>query len=190
MFRSPAACKSRAGEGGFDGSGSGGDLGNGGKTGGERVGLVGVHLIWVGQPPRGGVQAQQQAQQQQAQQNQQQQGQQQQQGGGQGGGAFSPIDPSLPQTPCGSSLVNAVEQRVAMTMNTSLAQIQRPMAEGILRDYLVLFRNLAELARVRGIGCGGDGKGVDGGGVLPWHCLVALRGVGGLQSTFGDLDRN
>ncbi|KAE9971501.1 hypothetical protein BLS_004418 [Venturia inaequalis] len=178
MFRSPAACKSRPGvTEGFEGNGSG-DVGSGGGVKDERVGLVGVHLIWVGQPPRGGVQAQQAQQQQQ--QNQQG-GAQQSQQGGQG---FSPIDPSLPQTPGASIPANEAGQRATMT-TTNQPQIHRSMADSILKDYLVLFRNLAELARVRGVG---DGDGVEGEGVLPWHCLVALRGVRGLQRTFGNLN--
>lgn len=178
MFRSPAACKSRPGvTEGFEGNGSR-DVGSGGGVKDERVGLVGVHLIWVGQPPRGGVQAQQAQQQQQ--QNQQG-GAQQSQQGGQG---FSPIDPSLPQTPGASIPANEAGQRATMT-TTNQPQIHRSMADSILKDYLVLFRNLAELARVRGVG---DGDGVEGEGVLPWHCLVALRGVRGLQRTFGNLN--
>lgn len=197
MFRSPAACKSRPSvTEGFEGNGSG-DVGSGGRSKDERVGLVGVHLIWVGQPPRGVLQAQQAAQQQQQQQQQNQQGggQQQNQGGQVGGGqqAFSPIDPSLPQTPGGTSQTNneAGQQRGTMTTSTtSQPQIHRSMADSILKDYLGMFRNLAELARVRGVGFGfgdGDGKGVEGDGVLPWHCLVALRGVEGLEGVFGSV---
>ncbi|QDS72487.1 hypothetical protein FKW77_010008 [Venturia effusa] len=184
MFRSPTAGKSCCGGiEGFEANGSGDASFGGSKAMEDRVGLVGVHLIWVGQPPRGGVQAQQQAQQQQ----QQNQGQQQQTVGGQGGGAhqpFSPIDPSLPQTPGATSQVNTVEQRGTST--TSQPQIHRNMADSILKDYLVLFRNLAELAKVRGVGCGA--RGVEGEGVLPWHCLVALRGAKGLEGVFGSLD--
>lgn len=186
MFRSPAACKSRPGAiEGFEGNGSG-DVGFERKAKNDRVGLVGVHLIWVGQPPRG-VQAHQQAQ-QQAQHNQQGGGPQQNPGGQVGGGqAFSPIDPLLPQTPVANSLAHDSGQRGTVS-TTNQPQIHRGMADSILKDYLVLFRNLAELARVRGVGCGG--KGVEREGVLPWHCLVALRGVGGLEGVFGNLDRN
>ncbi|TID13244.1 hypothetical protein E6O75_ATG10317 [Venturia nashicola] len=178
MFRSPAACKRRPGvTENFEGNGSG-DVESVGRAKDDRVGLVGVHLIWVGQPPRG-MQAQQQQQ-----QNQQGGGQQNQGGQSTGQQAFSPIDPSLPQTPGAGTTSNEAGQRGSMA-STNQPQIHRSMADSILKDYLVLFRNLAELARVRGVG---GGKGIEGEGVLPWHCLVALRGVEGLQRTFGNLN--
>lgn len=180
MFRSPAACKSRPSvTEGLEGNASG-DFGLGERGKDEKVGLVGVHLIWVGQPPRGSALAQQA---QQHQQNQQGAGQQSQ--GGQAGGAqaFPLIDPSLPQTPGANTPANEAGQRGTVTTNQP--QIHRSMADSILKDYLVLFRNLAELARVRGIT---GAKGVEREGVLPWHCLVALRGVEGLQRTFGNLN--
>lgn len=164
MFRSPAASRSKSGVVSEEE---------------KRVGLVGVHLIWVGQPARGGVQAQQQ----QLQQQQQQQGQNQNQQG------FPPIDPSLPQTPGSGGAGGSnggTSQSPPQNPTTSQSQIHRPMADSILRDYLVLFRNLAELGRVRGVGGGTETDG-ELEGVLPWHVLVALRGVRGLQGVFGTL---
>jgi len=50
----------------------------------------------------------------------------------------------------------------------------RGTCESILREYLVMFRGLGLLARVRGVrGCRG--------GVVPWHVGVAVRGVRGLE---------
>lgn len=50
----------------------------------------------------------------------------------------------------------------------------RGTCESILREYLVMFRGLGLLARVRGVrGCRG--------GVVPWHVGVVVRGVGGLE---------
>ncbi|KAF2398873.1 hypothetical protein EJ06DRAFT_583484 [Trichodelitschia bisporula] len=57
--------------------------------------------------------------------------------------------------------------------------VPKGTAEGMLKEYLVLWRGLALLARVRGLR-GGGARG------LPWHVLVALRGVEGLEGVLGE----
>jgi mediator of RNA polymerase II transcription subunit 13 len=126
--------------------------------------LVGVHLVWVGTSPRPNQQNQQQSQ-QQAQATA-------------GSSPFSPIDASAPPTPGSAAAPQNVAPTGSQNMGTS---IPRTTADSILREYLGLFRNLGTLARARGIG--GTLRGA-----LPWHAVVALRGVQGLEETFGNLN--
>lgn len=56
--------------------------------------------------------------------------------------------------------------------------VSKPHADGVLREYLGHFRNLALLAKVRGLD---DGRA----GLVPWHVLVAVRAVEGLDAVYG-----
>jgi len=56
--------------------------------------------------------------------------------------------------------------------------VAKGLADGLLREFLVLFRNLALLAKVRELG---DQKA----GLVPWHILVASKAVDGLDAVYG-----
>jgi mediator of RNA polymerase II transcription subunit 13 len=58
------------------------------------------------------------------------------------------------------------------------SSVSKPHADGVLREYLGHFRNLALLAKVRGLD---DGRA----GLLPWHILVVVRAVEGLDAVYG-----
>ena len=58
------------------------------------------------------------------------------------------------------------------------SSVSKPHADGVLREYLGHFRNLALLAKVRNLD---DGRA----GLVPWHVLVAVRAVEGLDAVYG-----
>lgn len=58
------------------------------------------------------------------------------------------------------------------------ATVSKGLADSLLREFLVLFRNLALLAKVRDIK---DWMG----GLIPWHVLVASKAVDGLDAVYG-----
>jgi mediator of RNA polymerase II transcription subunit 13 len=58
------------------------------------------------------------------------------------------------------------------------SSVSKLHADGVLREYLAHFRGLALLARVRGVD---DGRA----GLVPWHVLVAVRAVEGLDAVYG-----
>jgi mediator of RNA polymerase II transcription subunit 13, fungi type len=56
--------------------------------------------------------------------------------------------------------------------------VAKSLADGLLREFLTLFRNLALLAKVRDVR---DYKA----GLVPWHVLVASKAVDGLDAVYG-----
>jgi mediator of RNA polymerase II transcription subunit 13, fungi type len=56
--------------------------------------------------------------------------------------------------------------------------VAKGLADGLLREFLILFRNLALLAKVRDMR---DWKA----GLVPWHVLVASKAVDGLDAVYG-----
>jgi mediator of RNA polymerase II transcription subunit 13 len=56
--------------------------------------------------------------------------------------------------------------------------VPKTTTDGILREYLGLFRNLGLLAKVRGM----TGSRT---GLIPWHILAAVKAVEGLDLVFG-----
>jgi mediator of RNA polymerase II transcription subunit 13 len=56
--------------------------------------------------------------------------------------------------------------------------VSKGLADSLLREFLILFRNLALLAKVRDIK---DWKG----GLVPWHVLIASKAVDGLDAVYG-----
>jgi mediator of RNA polymerase II transcription subunit 13 len=58
--------------------------------------------------------------------------------------------------------------------------LPKATADSILRDYLGIYRGLGTLARARGL------KGAKR-GLLPWHVVVAKRGVEGLENVYGGI---
>ncbi|KAF2669985.1 hypothetical protein BT63DRAFT_227266 [Microthyrium microscopicum] len=65
----------------------------------------------------------------------------------------------------------------AVVLNSS-SNVPKVASDNIMREILGPFRNLALLAKVRGLK---DGKG----GIIPWHILAALKGVEGLDAVYG-----
>jgi mediator of RNA polymerase II transcription subunit 13, fungi type len=58
------------------------------------------------------------------------------------------------------------------------SMVAKSQADGLLREFLILFRNLALLAKVREVK---DWKA----GLVPWHVLVAAKAVDGLDVVYG-----
>jgi mediator of RNA polymerase II transcription subunit 13 len=127
----------------------------------QGYGLAAVHLLWIGTSPR--APSQSSSNQNQA-QNQNQNQSQNQNSTGQNVPSSSPTDP--PATP---TIVPASNNSNALPKATS---------DSILRDYLSIYRGLGTLARARGLE--GTRRGL-----LPWHVVVALRGVRGLERVYG-----
>jgi mediator of RNA polymerase II transcription subunit 13 len=69
-------------------------------------------------------------------------------------------------------------QETGMAPTSAMFQLSKVSADTILREYLGLFRNLALLAKVRGMS---DWMG----GVVPWHVLAAQRAADGLDRVYG-----
>jgi mediator of RNA polymerase II transcription subunit 13 len=123
--------------------------------------LVGVNLVWIGSSPRNN-----------------------------GGNAQSPQTQQSPQqslpssSPTEQGTGNMPSQAGPSTptggASTSSNNIPKATADGILKEYLTSYRNLGVLARARGL------RGTKR-GALPWHVVVALRGVEGLEIVYGRL---
>jgi mediator of RNA polymerase II transcription subunit 13, fungi type len=60
----------------------------------------------------------------------------------------------------------------------TMSALPKASTDTILREYLGMFRNLALLAKVRGMG---DWKA----GLIPWHVLAAMRAAHGLDRVYG-----
>lgn len=86
--------------------------------------------------------------------------------------AMSNIPPPSPAT--------AVSQQAGQ-LGGSANLWPKQALDGLLRDTMGTYRNLAVLARVKGL----RGVRAVGEGSLPWHILVSMRGVEGLEGAMG-----
>jgi len=83
-----------------------------------------------------------------------------------------------------SSVVSSVGPDTPPTTPSGASATGNPSAvpkaasDNIMRESLAYLRNLALLAKVRGVK---DGKA----GLIPWHALIAARGVDGLDGVYG-----
>jgi mediator of RNA polymerase II transcription subunit 13 len=72
------------------------------------------------------------------------------------------------------------QQPGQLNTSTSGSSLPKVTADSILRDYLQMYRNLGVLARARGLRRTRRGA-------LPWHVVVALRAVEGLEVSYGSI---
>jgi mediator of RNA polymerase II transcription subunit 13 len=76
--------------------------------------------------------------------------------------------------------VKAIDAGVGIWGGPSAAP--KTTTDGILREYLGLYRNLGLLAKVRGMTGSRSG-------LVPWHILSAAKGADGLDAVFGSEQR-
>jgi mediator of RNA polymerase II transcription subunit 13 len=91
-----------------------------------------------------------------------------------------PTSSSPPEMPPSSQPPTPGGMAQQLNTSTSAGSIPKVTADSILRDYLQMYRNLGVLARARGL------RGTRRGG-LPWHVVVVLRAVEGLEGGYGSL---
>jgi mediator of RNA polymerase II transcription subunit 13 len=135
--------------------------------------LVGVKLVWIGSSPKPVPQPQQ--------------GQQPPPLSMQSPFITSASSPTemaagatlaIPPTPPATSTPG--QQPWQLNTSTSGSSIPKVTADSILRDYLQIYRNLGMLAKARGL------RGTKR-GALPWHVVVAMRAVEGLEASYGTM---
>lgn len=136
--------------------------------------LIGVKLVWIGSSPKPVTQAQA--------------GQQQSPMSSQppfNATSSSPTDLNAGvgiAAPSTASSTPSAPGQLQGQLNTSTSgsTIPKVTADSILRDYLQMYRNLGVLARARGL------RGTKR-GTLPWHIVVVLRAVEGLEASYGTI---
>jgi mediator of RNA polymerase II transcription subunit 13 len=143
----------------------------------RRIVLVGVKLVWIGSSPKPAPAPQQQSQPSPMSFQ----------------SSFSALSSSPTDIGAGTGLsipptppeTSAPGQQPPGQLNTSTSgsSIPKVTADSILRDYLQMYRNLGVLARARGL------RGTKR-GALPWHVVVALRAVEGLETSYGTMQAN
>jgi mediator of RNA polymerase II transcription subunit 13 len=87
---------------------------------------------------------------------------------------------SLPMPPTSPATNAPGQQPGQLNTSTSGSSLPKVTADSILRDYLQMYRNLGVLARARGLRRTKRGA-------LPWHVVVALRAVEGLEVSYGSI---
>lgn len=128
--------------------------------------MIMVHLLWVGSSTRGTGPIPQQHQ-----------------------TGMSPMNPSLQvapgavvgdsgsQAPAGASSASSASSNVPQ-QPPFLGNLPKSTSDGILKEYLQLYRNLALLAKIRGVRGSRNS-------CLPWHVAIAMRALAGLDAVMG-----